>query len=356
MPITPLAIPNPLTTDYVAPQGTWAPPASPVNVIGTVNADLSRAVILGAGKGYLFKPGPGARLTTQLNHVENMVGIGLGQVGPNARAAMTIQGGQLIDVRAGIFYKSADGGRLDGALDSVTASGMGVGIRTFGSVELVLSRLFGGGLPPSGNPGGGIALDLNDTGTVVADQIMYARDNTISGFKSDGFQGDGLIAENTVAWAQILANQIGDVSDAGADIKAALAYVLGNLFLGTFGSRILAVHTGHTYSGRNLFQIPTGGATPTYGLHSTSGYGADPTHPDKPGLVSDSDTFALADSDNGKIARAAVACTGSLNFPGPSAGCILLRNATWNGPQATPWITPKSACNGVDYFPSVIAE
>jgi hypothetical protein len=346
---TTLNIPNPLLSNYTAPAGTYCPGAqSVIKGVGIV-ADLTQATINGAGTGYLFKSFAGSSATIKTGTVTNMAGIDLGAVGSGLRASVVIDGGTWTNVVSGVLYKTNDGGRLDGTLKNVTATGMGAGIRTYGSVTLVDNHLTGGGNPSSGDPAAGHALDLNTTGTPVRDQIVRVTGNFITGFTTTTSQGDDVVLEETVWKGTISDNDMSNVSDALVDSKARLVNVTNNTFHGAVGVRMVDSHVGHLYSIGNDYTVPNG----AYGLQSTSGYGTDPTHPDKAGLISDGDTFDI--SSGGLVARATVACNGSTGFTDNRVGVIWLRQAEWTPSGGTPWVSPHSVCanNGVDYFPSV---
>jgi hypothetical protein len=348
---TTLNIPNPVQANYTAPAGTYCP-GPQATVKGSPVIDLRAATINGAGTGYLLKPYAGSNATILTGTITNIAGVALGAVGAGNRATVTINGGSWTNVVSGVLYKTNDGGRLDATLTGVTATGTGAGIRTYGSVTLTRDTLTGGGNPSSGDPAAGHALDLNTTGTPVADQYLTATGNILRGFTTTTFQGDALVGEETVTLMTVQGNTIGGVSDADVDSKAAKTVVVGNRFDGAAGVRQVDAHTGRLYSVANTYIVPAG----AYGVQATAGWGGpDPQHPARAGLTSDSDTFTLASGAN--VARATVACTGSTGFDTPRAGVIELINATWTPAGGTPWIAPATTCasDGLRYVPQVIA-
>jgi hypothetical protein len=349
---TQLVLPNPVTSNYTAPAGSYCP-GPQVTVKNAPTIDLRAASITGAGTGYLLKPFTGSAATVLTGNVANIAGIALGAVGAGGRASVTISGGTWTNVVSGVLYKTNDGGRLDATLTGVTATGMGAGIRTYGSVTLDHNRLTGGGNPSSGDPAAGHTLDLNTTGTPVADQTLTATWNVLRGFTTTTFQGDALVAEETTILASVVANTVGDVSDADVDSKAAKTVVSGNRFDGAAGQRQVDAHTGLLYSTGNTYVVPSG----AYGVQSTAGWGGpDPQHPARAGLTSAGDTFDL--TAGGLVARATVACTGSTGFTSPRAGVIELIDATWTPAGGTPWIAPATTCatDGLHYVPQVIVS
>lgn len=344
--MTVLPIPNPLTSNYVAPAGTFTAPAQ-VNVNASCTVDLSACTINGTGAGFLLKPKAGVALIAKLGIVTNMQGIVLGLVGAGGRASAQIIGGTTQNVVCLINYKSNDGGRLDGLIRNMNSTGLGVAIRTYGSAEAYSSTLYGGANPASGDPGAVRGLDLNDTATVVADQKVIVQDCSIMDFA--GGNSDGVSAEETVAYLEVSRSYLANFSDAAVDSKANLALVADNTFEGSYGVRITDSHIGRLYSVNNLYSVPTG----VYALQASSGYGADPQHPTDPGLTSLRDQFTL---NGGLVARAVVACQGSTGFFSTRCGVIRLLGASWTPAGGTPWIAPHSVCStdGLDYFPSVV--
>lgn len=316
--MTVLPIPSPLVGDWTAPAGTYSAPAT-VNANASCTVDLTACTVNGTSAGFLFKPKAGVNLTVKLGTVTNMQGI-----------------------------ESNDGGRLDAKITGITATGLGAGIRTYGSAEAYNCFLTGGANPQTGDPCGVRGLDLNDTATVVPDQVVIVRDCAITGFT--GGNSDGCGAEETVAYFEVSRSQFSTFSDAAVDSKAAVAVVVGNTFSGFYGVRIVDSHIGRLYSAHNDYIVPTG----VYGLQASSGYGTDPQHPTDPGLTSLGDTFHLA---GGLVARALVACQGSTGFSSTRCGVIRLIGSTWDGTNPTPWVAPHGVCStdGLDYFPSVIA-
>lgn len=341
-----LPIPSPLTASWTAPAGIYAP-APTDNVTAACHpctVDLSAATIIGSGTGYIVKPQNGASVTVTGGNVQNMAGVVLGLVGSGNRATVTIANMTLTNVVSGFLYKTNDGGRVDVTMTNVTGTGMGVGVNTWGSITATGNNLTGGGNPSSGNPAGFHAQDLNTTATPVPDQLVTLTSNTIRGFTTSSFQGDGVVSEETVWRLVAIGNTIGGNSDGDIDTKSYTNLLEGNTFeANAAGStRLVGAHFGITYSVNNAYAVQSGGA----GIEATAGGGPDPTHPSLPGAISNGDTFILADS-TALVAKAQVQCSGSTGFAGPRAGNVELDHPTWTPAGGTPWQAISSQCQGV---------
>jgi hypothetical protein len=342
-----LTVPPKLYDNWTAPAGTYRWPGQVQLAKPGIGVDLSPCSLITdptqGYHGYLFKPTPGpGEFTIELGNVVDYAGILLAQLGvTNARAAVRILGGYLNNVRDIVNVKTKDGGRVDALAEYVTAIGIAVGVRTYGAARLVDSQLkSGGATTPYGEPTACRALDLNDTGTVVDDQVLHILRCLITGFTA-GSNPDGGGGEETVAEARIEDSTFDTAGDALLDLKVALAYVLDNVFGGTVGgNRMIAVHAGRAYLARNRFDIPAGAAA----IQATGT------------VISDGDTFNDLDQPGALAAKATVALQGSTGFPddGVRVGHVEL----WN-PQpdaatsaAAVKVVPSDK-DGVTYTPTI---
>jgi hypothetical protein len=249
-----LPIPNPLTQNWTAPAGSYAMPKS-VIVKSSVTVDLSAATITGTSN-YLFTVQNGGRLTVIGGHVSgSMQGLVLDAVTDAGTGAVTVSGTTLTDVRSVVFAKR-QGGPIDVSLSGVHATNLGDGVRAVANaLDVRDSVLTGGGVPPAGYPAGVHSLDDNAGNVAVPGSYVNISDSTITGFRSDRFQGDSILGETRVATADIENNVLGHNSDSGGiDSKIANATFRNNVVYSD-GYRGVAGHYGTLRSsGNTIYQ------------------------------------------------------------------------------------------------------
>ena len=253
-----LPIPNPLTSNWTAPAGTFTMPQS-VTVRSTVTVDLTAATITGSD-GYLFTLQNGGRLTVVGGRLNGTIlGLVLDNVTGGSSGSVTVSNTKLSGVRS-VVFDPGPGGPIDVSLNGVTATNLGDGVRAVtNELSVVGCVLTGGGVPPAGSPSGLHSLDDAAGSVAVPASQLEVSHSTITGFVSGRFQGDSIIGETRVASADIENNTLGHNSDSGG-IDSKIGHVtFRNNIVYSDGYRGLASHYGTlNASGNTIYQVARG--------------------------------------------------------------------------------------------------
>lgn len=251
-----LPIPDPLTGSWTAPSGSFSMPSDPVNIVGTASVDLSAATITGA-TGYLFALQSGSDLTITGGVLNGtMTGLVQADISDGTKAKVSITGTRLTNVRSVVFARSK-AGAVSVTMRRVHATGLGSGQRGVADiVDIDGSTLNGGGTPPSGEPAGVHMLDDTSGNVAVPGTLMRITNSTITGYTSDGFQGDSLLGETRVESAYIVGNVLGRNKDSGGVDSKMKSVTFSNNTVYSEGNRAISSHYGRlTSTGNTMYQV-----------------------------------------------------------------------------------------------------
>ena len=260
-PSGPLPIPNPLKSNWTAPAGHYTLPATNVAVSSRVTVDLSAATITGSS-GYLFNLKPGGHLTVKGGDLHGKFpGLVLVSVPDGSTGSVTVSGTKLTNVRS-IVYSKTQGGAIDVTFTNVKATGLGDGIRaTANKVYVDHCVLNGGGEPPSGFPVGIHTLDDSAGNVAVPGTYIKVYNSTITGYVTNGFQGDSILGETRTAFADIQNNILGHNTDSGGVDSKMKEVIFKNNTVYSDGNRAISSHYGTlTSSGNTIYQVAVSSA------------------------------------------------------------------------------------------------